>query len=163
MRTAKLNFSAPFFAALLAIVACGADAQDLGRLVKQSQQIERECAAGNASSCTSVGVRKAFGTWGYTKDYPSAVTFMRKGCDGGDPHGCYELGVMHEHGRGVAKDLKKAAELYGQACTANVPTACHNLGTMHRYGRGVEKNPARASEYYRRACNLGSKSSCKEM
>lgn len=132
----------------------------LSELAKDSKQLERECSGGKASACTRVGTRMAFGTHGYARDYSKAMIFLTKGCEGGDPQGCHEIGVMHEHGRGVSKDYAKAASFYEKACTGRIANSCHNLGDMYRLGKGVKQNSALSTEYYLKACKLGSKWSC---
>ena len=131
------------------------------QLVTDSKDLEIKCVENKFSSCTRVGVRKAFGTRGYKRDYKSALIFLKKGCEGGDAQGCKEMGVMFEHGRGTAKNFKKAAELYETACTGKIANACNNLGDFYRLGRGVPKNPQKSAIYYKKACDSGYKSKCK--
>ncbi|MEM7183123.1 MAG: tetratricopeptide repeat protein [Spirochaetota bacterium] len=131
------------------------------KIIGTSKELEEKCAKNNYKACTSVGVRKAFGTWGYQKDYPSAVTFMKKGCDGKDYQGCKELGVMYMYGRGVEKDYAKAKELFEPACAKEIANACHYIGDFYKYGRGFAKDLETAKKYYQKACDAGSKSSCK--
>ncbi len=131
------------------------------KMKKDPGKPERECRAGKPRACTSVGVRKAFGTWGHKKDYVAARTYLKKGCDGGHAQGCKELGVLYAYGRGVERDYGKARELYRRACKEDIANACHYLGDFYRFGRGVDKNTALAKDWYARACKAGSKYSCK--
>lgn len=115
-------------AALLACDRGGGDAARLDKAVNDpaayARQVDAECAAGRAASCTSVGTQLAFGTYGRAKDPAAAAPFLARGCAGGDAQGCHELGVLHEHGRGVAKDAARARELYAKACAGGVAGDC---------------------------------------
>jgi TPR repeat protein len=124
------------------------------------KRVERECADGNAKSCTSHGTHHAYGTMGRTQDHAAALPILQKACDLGDPEGCKALGVMLEHGRGAPKDLVRALDLYIAACGDGVGLACQYAGDFHRHGRGVPVDTTAASEWYAKACAAGVTSSC---
>jgi TPR repeat protein len=46
--------------------------------------------------------------------------------------GCYNLGIMYEHGRGVPTDRSKAADLYDATCKAGVRQACDMAREMRK-------------------------------
>jgi len=142
--------------------------EDAGRLRRAvsdkegyARQVDQECREGRAESCTSVGVQTAAGTFGRKKDPKAAIPFLQQGCQGGDPYGCEQLGVMYQHGRGVTQDHAKARQLYEQACAKQEANACHYLGVYYEQGRdGVAKDAAKAKSYFQKACAAGSESSC---
>jgi uncharacterized protein len=53
-----------------------------------------------------------------------AVELFRKSCDGGDPMGCFMLGLMYEDGQHVAKDDALAMELYKRSCKGGYEAGC---------------------------------------
>lgn len=124
-------------------------------------KVEAECAAGQAKSCTSLGIHHAFGTYGRTKDHAAARPFFETSCAGGDAEGCKELGLLYQYGRGVAVDDAKARELFETACAQGAANGCHYVGDYHANGKGgFAKDAAQASAWYAKACAAGSKSSC---
>lgn len=62
----------------------------------------------------------------------------------------YELGLMHEEGKGGPKDIAEARRLYAQSDDYK---AKYRLGLMYEEGRGVAKDIAKAIEYYAEAEN----------
>jgi uncharacterized protein len=126
-----------------------------------AKRVESECDAGRAASCTSLGVHYAFGTFGRTRDYGVAQRLLTKACTLGDPTGCHELGVLHQHGRGTVKNAPRAAELYEQACEQQVANACDALRELYERGAdGVAKDENKAALYRQRACAAGYQSDC---
>ena len=144
-------------------VSCGSQEPDNGLFMKSSTELEKACRTGDSSACTRIGVRKAFGTGGYTRDYVSASRYCKRGCDGGDAAGCKELGVLYEYGRGVRKDTQRAAGYYEKGCAGRVSLACLYLGRMYQRGvlSGVDIDRARV--YFDRACDLGLNDGCEAM
>ena len=68
----------------------------------------------------------------FTRDPKQGALRLKQGCDGGVAASCYELGLMHEVGDGVARDPGRAAVLFTQACTAGEARAC---AKAKAYGR----------------------------
>ena len=64
--------------------------------------------------------------------------------EGGDAMAQFNLGLLHETGRGVAEDLAQAAAWYERAALQGVTQAQFNLALLHQTGRGVEKDGAQA-------------------
>ena len=56
----------------------------------------------------------------------------------------FNLGLLHETGRGVAEDLAQAAAWYERAALQGVTQAQFNLALLHQTGRGVEKDGTQA-------------------
>jgi uncharacterized protein len=131
MRPPQLVMLVTVSALLSLLDGCEKGGGDVSRLEKATKdpqayaaQVDAECGAGRAASCTAVGTQLAFGTFGRPKDPTAAAPFLEKGCGGGDPQGCHELGVLYEYGRGVGKDGEKAKVLYAKACAGGLKTSC---------------------------------------
>ena len=56
----------------------------------------------------------------------------------------FNLGLLHETGRGVPEDPAQAAAWYERAALQGVTQAQFNLALLHQTGRGVEKDGAQA-------------------
>ncbi|HNF14899.1 MAG TPA: tetratricopeptide repeat protein [Leptospiraceae bacterium] len=148
------------FAVLVLSLHCKKAVNDL---MKDSKVLESECESGKFRSCTQVGIRMAFGTYGYRKDYSKAKTFLEKACSGEDGLGCKELAILHEYGRGTEKSLSKAAEYYKISCEKEEAFGCFYLGKFYKKGMGVSKDPKEAEKYLRKACDLKLDMACKEL
>jgi len=88
---------------------------------------------------------------------------LKRACEASEPRACYQLGVMHEEGRGAQKHLRHAAGLYEKACTGGYPNACTNLGTLYLRGLGVEADPSRAATLFESACNANRAEACLQL
>jgi hypothetical protein len=97
------------------------------------------------------------------QDFPTAANLWQQACDGGEPKGCFGVGVMYEEGKGVAKNVKRAVDLYKSACDQSYATGCYNLGLMYGNGRGVPKDLKRAADLYRRACDERNAAACNNL
>lgn len=85
---------------------------------------------------------------------------LKQACEANEPRACYQLGVMHEEGRGAQKHLRHASGLYEKACTGGYASACTNLGTLYARGLGVEADPSRAATLFESACNANRADAC---
>ena len=77
-------------------------------------------------------------------DYEDAAKAWRPLAEGGDRMAQFNLGLLHETGRGVAEDPAEAAAWYERAALQGVSRAQFNLALLHQTGRGVEKDGAEA-------------------
>lgn len=77
-------------------------------------------------------------------DYGAAAEAWRPLAEGGDAKAQFNLGLLHESGRGVAEDLAAAAAWYERAALQGLTQAQFNLALLHQTGRGVEKDGAEA-------------------
>lgn len=77
-------------------------------------------------------------------DYGDAALIWRPLAEDGDPKAQFNLGLLHETGRGVAEDAAQAAAWYERAALQGVTQAQYNLALLHQTGRGVEKDGAQA-------------------
>ena len=60
-----------------------------------------------------------------------AETF-EKACDAGDALSCSSLGLLYNHGDGVAQDRTRAVALLLKACRLGMPKACGWLKGLKR-------------------------------
>ena len=73
-------------------------------------------------------------------DYEGAAKAWSPLAEGGDAMAQFNLGLLHETGRGVAEDAAEAAAWYERAALQGVTQAQFNLALLHQTGRGVEKD-----------------------
>lgn len=132
---------------------------------------QKHCDDGRAEGCTRAGDiqerrRDRNGA-------AQAADLYGKGCDGGDPLGCANLGMMLDVGRRVKRSPEKATAAFNKAiadkggspaieaaCAETPGLECIALGWMQENGRGFAKDPLKASSAYERACNAGILEGC---
>jgi TPR repeat protein len=114
--------------------------------------LERSCALHYATGCVDLAFLYATGRDGVTRDDARATPLFVEACDGGEPAGCYNVGLMYQDGRGVSADLAVAVAAYEDGCLGGSSPACDNLGTLYDQGRGVAASPEKAVALYQRAC-----------
>ena len=66
------------------------------------------------------------------KEYDEAAELFKKACDGGNMHGCFNLGLMYAFGSGVEKNEQKAAELLKKACDGGETNGCRGLDVIYK-------------------------------
>jgi TPR repeat protein len=71
------------------------------------------------------------------KDYGKAREWYQKGADAGNALAMFNLGWLHQNGRGVAQDYGKACEWYQKAADAGNAPAMLNLGWLYQNGLAV--------------------------
>ena len=72
-------------------------------------------------------------------DYARALKRWQVLADFGDPAARNHLGVMFDHGQGVAEDDVEAVRLFRMAAEAGHAPAFNNLGLMYQRGAGVRR------------------------
>ena len=77
-------------------------------------------------------------------DYGEAAHAWRPLAEGGDAMAQFNMGLLHETGRGVPEDPAAAAAWYGRAALQGVPAAQYNLAALHQAGRGVPQDAVQA-------------------
>ncbi|SFL05264.1 tetratricopeptide repeat protein [Shimia haliotis] len=65
------------------------------------------------------------------------------------------LGVLYQHGTGVAQDFDKARQYYEAAALRMHPRALNNLGLLYVRGDGVVQDYTKAAELFAKAADLG--------
>ena len=73
-------------------------------------------------------------------DYPAAALWFRMAAEQGDAPAQFNLGVMHENGRGVPKNDAEAVAWFRRAAEQGYAPTQFNLGVMHANGRGVPQD-----------------------
>lgn len=88
-------------------------------------------------------------------NYGEAAVIWRPLAREGDPKAQFNLGLLHETGRGVTEDPAEAAAWYERAARQGVTQAQLNLAALHQTGRGVTQDPAEALYWLEVAARLG--------
>lgn len=73
----------------------------------------------------------------------------------GYPGAQFNLGLMYEHGRGVAQSYARAAQWWRKAAEQGIAGAQCNLGNLYCKGEGVVQDYAEAAQWYRKAAEQG--------
>ncbi|MBK6808750.1 MAG: sel1 repeat family protein [Sandaracinaceae bacterium] len=118
----------------------------------------RGCELGDARCCAYGELLRA-GT-GVAQDQARAVSFFRRGCDGGAAVGCVNLGSALRLGRGVEMDLPASAASYHRACELHDAVGCLNEQENQLLGRGVPIATEPALTQLRAACSEGNAGVC---
>ena len=88
-------------------------------------------------------------------DYAEAANIWRPLAVDGDALAQFNLGLLHETGRGVAEDPAEAAGWYERAARQGMVRAQYNLALLHQVGRGVAQDVAQALFWLEVAARLG--------
>lgn len=67
----------------------------------------------------------------------------------------YNIGLMYEHGIGVAKDASMALVWYTKAAAQENSNAQFNLGVLYENGNGTPIDYKKSREFYRKAASHG--------
>ena len=73
-------------------------------------------------------------------DYGEAAHIWRPLAEDGDAMAQFNMGLLHETGRGVPEDPAEAAAWYERAARQGVAAAQYNLAVLHQAGRGVPQD-----------------------
>ena len=73
----------------------------------------------------------------------------------GDAHAQYNLGLMHQCGRGVPKNWELAVTWYRKSAMQGNADAQYRLGRMYQDGRGVPQDYKQAAEWFRKSAEQG--------
>lgn len=121
---------------------------------------ESECLINkNINACHNLGA--IFFTQKKYQDLPRAVKLFKKGCHGGMPVSCYNLGIMSQKGLGnIGKSAIAAWGYYDKACGGDYANACFNQATLTNDMPTVTNPDKEATRLYQKACDLGSIKGC---
>jgi hypothetical protein len=101
-------------------------------------------------ACRTLGLLYGLGhEW--TLDIARAISFFKRGCDGGDGRTCILLGDAYRNGKVMAIDAHRADALDSDGCQKD-PAACDLLGLRHVWGGILQKDPAQAFALFKLAC-----------
>ncbi len=89
------------------------------------------------------------------EDYATAFPLFQKLAEKGAADAQTNLGLMYEHGHGVAQDHKQAVKWYRLAAAQGYAAAQVNLGLMYGKGLGVAKDDLRAYMWFILAAGSG--------
>lgn len=79
----------------------------------------------------------------------------RVAADLGNAEAQYNLGILYEHGLGIAQDSTEAVKWYRQAAEQGYAAAQLSLGVLYEIGGGVTQDYAEAVKWYRQAAAQG--------
>ncbi|PAF44507.1 tetratricopeptide repeat protein [Helicobacter sp. 11S02596-1] len=146
-----------FVSALLAIFFYGcSDPTEVKQDDSQEiQSLKTNCAAGDLESCANLGAKYALGQ-DLKKDIHSAKILFEKSCAGGNPTGCYNLGVIDRD----KKDYKQALKKFEDSCEKAFGQACYSVGVMIKNAEGVEQDLDESVKMFSKACDLNNVYGC---
>ncbi len=126
--------------------------------------LEKSCREGNTGavlqSCALLGIYLTDDDSGVPNDFGRARRLLQIGCEAGEPKGCFNLGILHEQGKGGPKSAPLAAKFYEKACQGKDAPGCVNLGIMQATGDGIRPDLKKAKVNFDRACELGDADGC---
>lgn len=121
----------------------------------RSTALYRESAAlGYGPAQNYLGFRYFRGE-GVRQDTDSALYWLHKAADGGDPGAANNLGYLYASGEFVDKDFVKAREWFAKASEAGLHTAEAQLADLYSAGLGGEADTLAAINLYSRAVEGG--------
>jgi TPR repeat protein len=82
-------------------------------------------------------------------DFAVAATLWLPLARQGNVRAQYDMGVLYQHGQGVAQDYKEAAKWYRLAAAQGDEDAQNNLGGFYDQGYGVAQDYKEAQKWYR--------------
>jgi TPR repeat protein len=85
----------------------------------------------------------------------TVVRQYQQAADAGDAEAQFEMGVLHQDGRGVPQDFGKAVALYLKAAEQGHLGAQSNLGVLYVSGRGIPRDYGEALKWFTRAAEQG--------
>lgn len=84
-------------------------------------------------------------------DYKEALKWYKRAAEKNNAIGQYNLGLMHEYGKGIDIDYKQALEAYKKATDLGYAPAIYNVAHLYLQGFGVEKNLTEARTLFQKA------------
>ena len=92
--------------------------------------------------------------------YADAAPLYDEACTGGLGSDCDRLGMMYEHGDGVARDYSQAATLYSKACVVGDKTGCDALIPMYAKRMVTAQEASHVESIFSNACDAGNAHGC---
>jgi TPR repeat protein len=86
------------------------------------------------------------------RDVARSVTLYERGCQLGEPAGCFVAGRVLAEGEGIAPDPERALGLFARLCDDGLALAC---------SRAAGLAPGPGNDFWRRGCVLGDDDACK--
>ena len=88
-------------------------------------------------------------------DYQTTLQEWRPLAEQGYADAQYNLGVMHDNGKGVPQHNAEDVKWFRLAAEQGAANAQYNMGNMYYNGKGVPQNPAEAVKWFRLAAEQG--------
>ncbi len=180
--------SKPVLGVLALLIACGSTPPPTAPTVaKSTRQVtplpcaeldfvgcKVACANGSPHACTLAAESVDEDRRGHATQKAEIIGLLEKGCTGGDPAACRNLGHAYREGQRVPQDpsksdafYKKAFSAFESGCANKRAESCDLLGHMTGQGWGTAKNEdeekrlrQRAIELYEQACSASDPASC---
>lgn len=89
------------------------------------------------------------------EEYDKALAILRPLAEQGDSDAQVTLGLMYDHGHGVARDPQQAVAWYSRAAEQGVAAAQHDLGVKYFQGKGIEQDYRKAARWWQQAADAG--------
>ena len=102
-----------------------------------------------------LGLRYKYGSFGFDKNLPKGVRYIRMAADRGYAKAQSDLGYMYDNGEGVPQDKKKSFDLYMQAAVQGLASAQYNVGNGYYDGEGVDKDVNQSFIWYKKSADQG--------
>ena len=123
------------------------------------EEFERECDAGNAGACFSLG------EWHQVinRDYAKAKTIFEDNCHHlKNGNSCFGLGALYAAGKGCERDLTRARELFATACALGHTRGCdiHGATCMDKSKGSPPQDFIGAEKSFTMACKKEYAPSC---
>jgi len=91
---------------------------------------------------------------GLRADPATALRWLEKSADGGNPSGLFFLAGAYREGKGTTQNPLKAMELYRKGADRGDWEAAQAIAQMYAAGEGVEKSKELSDEWFRKAVQL---------
>lgn len=109
-----------------------------------------------AAAVTPAAAEPGAGIAAYERgDYVAAMAAWRPLAEAGDAEAQFYLGVLHQHGLGVAKDDLEASRWYRRAAEQDHREAAKRLALINFAGDHMWTSKQQAVQWFRRAAELG--------
>jgi TPR repeat protein len=127
-------------------------------LEKARTYATKACDQGQPEACSELGLIAegdlSIPDSGPKPDYPKAIAYYLRGCQGGDPMGCKYAGDAFRHdGDGVKPDWAKSVDNNQRSCDGGVVEGCIQAVGDLLEGDRVSADPRRATTLLRRLCD----------
>ncbi|PAF54349.1 hypothetical protein BKH42_00065 [Helicobacter sp. 13S00482-2] len=122
---------------------------------QEISNLKLNCGEGDLESCANLGVKYALGQ-DIKKDLGAAKDLFEKSCNGDNPTGCYNMGVIDRD----KKDYKKAMKNFQNSCDKGFSQACYSEGVMYKNAEGVDQDLDKSAGLFAKACDLNNAYGC---
>ncbi|MEO3415459.1 DUF3857 domain-containing protein [Roseovarius sp. CAU 1744] len=124
------------------------------------EYFQKSCDLNYSFGCTNVAFLYDDQNFPLKADAEKRFSFVKKGCDLGDPGGCIVLAGLKLENAVFGPDPVQEFKTSKRKCEQGSPEACSSLGQHYEFGDGVEKNGKLAFEAYQFACENGYGAGC---